>query len=170
MGEAGYSIMLVGHSLGAGAAALMAMMYKRGGISHLSCYAFATPNCVSLSLAEGCDDYVTSVVFRDDIIARFSPEALAGLHRQLLDFDLATALQKVPFALHLHVLTSSLLISGPPIRRKGFKRTWQISTYSCWTKQKSRLVPSGFCPFHESEYSTVPPPGECMVQSNFDKR
>jgi len=46
-----------------------------------------------------CEEYVTSIVFRDDIIARFSPEALAGLHKQLLDLDLAAALQKVsPFA------------------------------------------------------------------------
>ena len=54
MAEAGHSITVVGHSLGAGAAALMSMMFKQRGISRVSCYAFATPNCVSLSLAERC--------------------------------------------------------------------------------------------------------------------
>jgi len=53
MGEAGYCVKVVGHSLGAGAAALLAMMYRQKGIGGVSCYAFATPNCVSLSLAQG---------------------------------------------------------------------------------------------------------------------
>ena len=95
MAEAGYSIKIVGHSLGAGAAAMLAMWLKRTGVKDVTCYAFATPNCVSLDLAQGCQDYVTSVVFRDDIIARFSPAALAKLHKELQDFDVETAVRKV---------------------------------------------------------------------------
>ena len=95
MAEAGFSIMLVGHSLGAGAAALLAMWLKEAGVEKVTCYAFATPNCVSMALAEGCQDYVTSVVFRDDIIARFSPAALAKLHKELQDFDVESAMQEV---------------------------------------------------------------------------
>ena len=95
MAEAGYSIKIVGHSLGAGAAAMLAMWLKRSGVEDVTCFAFATPNCVSLDLAEDCEDYVTSVVFRDDIIARFSPHALARLHKELLDFDVETAIEKV---------------------------------------------------------------------------
>ena len=95
MAEAGYCIRIVGHSLGAGAAAMLAIWLKRSGVEDVTCYAFATPNCVSLDLAEGCQDYVTSVVFRDDIIARFSPAALAKLHKELLDFDVETAVNKV---------------------------------------------------------------------------
>lgn len=94
MAEAGYSIKIVGHSLGAGAAAMLAMWLKRTGVKDVTCYAFATPNCVSLDLAQGCQDYVTSVVFRDDIIARFSPAALAKLHKELQDFDVETAVRK----------------------------------------------------------------------------
>ena len=95
MAEAGYSIKVVGHSLGAGAAAMLAIWMKQSGIKNVICYAFATPNCVSLDLAEGCQDYVTGVVFRDDIIARFSPAAVAKLHKELLDFDVETAVKKV---------------------------------------------------------------------------
>ena len=40
-------------------------------------------------------DYVTSVVFRDDIVTRFSPEAIILLHDELQDFDLDAALKKV---------------------------------------------------------------------------
>lgn len=95
MAQAGYSIIVVGHSLGAGAAALLAMWLKQAGVEDVICYAFATPNCVSMDLAENCQDYVTSVVFRDDIISRFSPAALAKLHKELSDFDVESALQRV---------------------------------------------------------------------------
>lgn len=61
---------LIGHSLGAGAAALLAMMLQARGISNLHCYAFAPPMCCEPDLAAKCSEYVTSVVYRDDIIAR----------------------------------------------------------------------------------------------------
>lgn len=97
MVEAGYRITIVGHSLGAGAASILALKYKQEGIQQVVCYAFATPNCVDLALAEQCaeEELVTSVVFRDDIVARFSPEAVAGLLQELKDFNLDQALQDV---------------------------------------------------------------------------
>lgn len=61
---------LIGHSLGAGAAALLALMLQARGITNVHCYAFAPPMCCEPDLAAKCSDYVTSVVFRDDIIAR----------------------------------------------------------------------------------------------------
>lgn len=95
MHEAGFRLTLVGHSLGAGAAVLLSVMFREAGIERLRCYAFAPPNCVDARLSAGCAGHVTSVVFRDDIVARFSPEALRGLMEQLLDFDLDEALEKV---------------------------------------------------------------------------
>ena len=109
MQDAGFRVTLVGHSLGAGAAALMALMFKHASVADVTCYAFATPNCVDLTLADECSGYVTSVVFRDDIVARFSPEALALLHREVTGFDLQSALQKVsPSASGLPSLAGSL--------------------------------------------------------------
>ena len=66
-----YRLTLIGHSLGAGAAALLAMMLQARGITNVHCYAFAPPMCCEPDLAAKCSDYVTSVVFRDDIIARW---------------------------------------------------------------------------------------------------
>ena len=94
MHNGGYRITVVGHSLGAGAAALFAVALKGRGLERVRCYAFATPNCAGVQLCSSCADYVTSVVFRDDIVARVSPEALAALQRQLLDLDLNAALEK----------------------------------------------------------------------------
>ena len=65
-----YQLTLVGHSLGAGAAALLAMMLQARGISNMHCYAFAPPMCCEPDLASSCSDCVTSVVYRDDIISR----------------------------------------------------------------------------------------------------
>ncbi len=66
-----YQVTLVGHSLGAGAAALLAMMLRAKGITNMHCYAFAPPMCCEPDLAASCSDHVTSVVFRDDIISRY---------------------------------------------------------------------------------------------------
>ena len=68
-----YQVTLVGHSLGAGAAALLAMMLRAKGITNMHCYAFAAPMCCEPDLAASCSDHVTSIVFRDDIISRYPP-------------------------------------------------------------------------------------------------
>ena len=68
-----YQVTLVGHSLGAGAAALLAMMLRAKGITNMHCYAFAPPMCCEPDLAASCSDHVTSIVFRDDIISRYQP-------------------------------------------------------------------------------------------------
>lgn len=62
-------------------------------MERLQCYAFACPPCVHSALAAECKDYVHSVALRDDVVARFSPQALAGLHEELRAFDLESAKQ-----------------------------------------------------------------------------
>ena len=121
MSEAGFGITLVGHSLGAGAAALLAIWMRRSGIQNVTCYAFATPNCVSLELAEEGEEYITSVVFRDDIIARFSPASLAQLHKELQDFDVDQAVEKVSFQKDGEIQKSNLGHLHP-------KQVWYHST------------------------------------------
>ena len=72
-----YKMTLIGHSLGAGAAALLAMMLQARGITNVHCYAFAPPMCCEPDLAAKCSNYVTSVVFRDDIISRCVPQCFS---------------------------------------------------------------------------------------------
>lgn len=97
MSSAGFKLTIVGHSLGAGSAAILTVMLQNAGVENVACYAFASPNCMNLDLAQHCAkaDLVTSVVFRDDIVARFSPAALAKLLIQLQGFDLEAALKEV---------------------------------------------------------------------------
>eukprot|EP00611_Tribonema_gayanum_P029001 TRINITY_DN763_c0_g1_i4.p1 TRINITY_DN763_c0_g1~~TRINITY_DN763_c0_g1_i4.p1 ORF type:complete len:266 (-),score=70.33 TRINITY_DN763_c0_g1_i4:172-969(-) len=75
--------MLTGHSLGAGIAALTAMLLKERGAweGALAAVCFATPSCVSLSLARACEGYVTTLVHADDWVPRLSALALNRLEQ-----------------------------------------------------------------------------------------
>lgn len=72
-------LQLVGHSLGAGTAALLAHVARNDpaakklmeGID-VTAVGIATPAVLSAELAEGCSDYVDSVVLLHDIVPRFS--------------------------------------------------------------------------------------------------
>ena len=64
-------VRIVGHSLGAGIAALLTLMLF-STVRDVHCYAFAPPPCVDMTLAEAAESCVTSVVLRDDIVCRAS--------------------------------------------------------------------------------------------------
>ena len=91
--RAGFKLTVTGHSLGAGAAVLLAMLFKRRGIETVWVYGFATPCCMERELALSCSSYVQSVAFRDDAVIRFSPQSLRKLHTELLEYDWETAYQ-----------------------------------------------------------------------------
>uniref|UniRef100_A0A383WJQ1 Fungal lipase-type domain-containing protein n=1 Tax=Tetradesmus obliquus TaxID=3088 RepID=A0A383WJQ1_TETOB len=75
----GYELLLVGHSLGAGTAAMLAHLIKHdpeagkvmAGVK-FSAVGVATPAVLTEALAAGCSDYVTSVVLMHDVVPRFS--------------------------------------------------------------------------------------------------
>ncbi|WIA11152.1 hypothetical protein OEZ85_011291 [Tetradesmus obliquus] len=75
----GYEMLLVGHSLGAGTAAMLAHLIKHdpeaakvmAGVK-FSAVGVATPAVLTEALAAGCSDYVTSVVLMHDVVPRFS--------------------------------------------------------------------------------------------------
>lgn len=62
-------------------------------MQRLQCYAFACPACMDQKLAADCREYVFSVALRDDVVARFSPQALARLNEELRNFDVEPAMQ-----------------------------------------------------------------------------
>ncbi|XP_046523388.1 LOW QUALITY PROTEIN: diacylglycerol lipase-beta [Equus quagga] len=79
-----YRLVIVGHSLGAGAAALLAIMLRQ---SHpqVHCYAFSPPRgLLSKSLYEYSKSFIVSVVLGDDVIPRLSVTNLEDLKRRLL--------------------------------------------------------------------------------------
>ena len=64
MQEAGYTIKLAGHSLGAGLLALLGLMLRKRGVDRVRGYGFATPPCCTAKLAKQCEDWFQDVAFR----------------------------------------------------------------------------------------------------------
>lgn len=87
----GARVTLLGHSLGGGVAALLALILQRMGMdaSCLRCLAYEPPACMDLPLAEACAEsgVVLSMVHADDVVPRLAAEPYAALLRELLEFD-----------------------------------------------------------------------------------
>uniref|UniRef100_UPI00358FED08 diacylglycerol lipase-beta-like n=1 Tax=Myxine glutinosa TaxID=7769 RepID=UPI00358FED08 len=80
----GYALTIVGHSLGAGTAALLAVLL-RPTFPTLRCFAYSPPGgLLSERLSEHSRDFVLSVVLGDDIIPRLSIANLNDLKMRIL--------------------------------------------------------------------------------------
>ncbi|KAJ7543020.1 hypothetical protein O6H91_09G022400 [Diphasiastrum complanatum] len=96
----GYSLRLVGHSLGGATASLLAMMMRKNakellGISRdrISAVGVATPPCVSENLAVDSSDFITTLVLQDDVMPRMSAAALVHLRDEILLIDWTSILK-----------------------------------------------------------------------------
>ncbi|KAJ3231233.1 hypothetical protein HDU81_003926 [Chytriomyces hyalinus] len=79
----GCSLVVTGHSLGAGVAALLANILRKDFPS-TCCYAYEPPGCVvSFSAAEFFESFCTSVVMGDDVVTRLSRNTLEMLKLDL---------------------------------------------------------------------------------------
>lgn len=97
----GFRLRLVGHSLGAATASLLAIMLRKKSDGELgfdpnavTAVGYATPPCVSKELAEGCIDYVATVMMQDDIVPRLSAASLARLRNEIIQTDWISVLEK----------------------------------------------------------------------------
>lgn len=83
-----FTVVLVGHSLGAGVAALLAWrLREQDGVDGVKVFSFATPPCASPVIASDCREYVVSCVFRDDVVPRLAPKAIVELEKELLELE-----------------------------------------------------------------------------------
>ncbi|XP_007448945.1 PREDICTED: sn1-specific diacylglycerol lipase beta isoform X2 [Lipotes vexillifer] len=79
-----YQLVIVGHSLGAGAAALLTIML-RNPYPRVRCYAFSPPRgLLSKSLYEYSKTFIVSLVLGKDVIPRLSVTNLEDLKRRIL--------------------------------------------------------------------------------------
>jgi len=87
-----YRLKIVGHSLGAGTAAVLTFLI-RTQLSHLFppetvyCTGVATPACLSYELVLATSPYITTVVCEDDIVPRTSLKAVFELQQEVLTTD-----------------------------------------------------------------------------------
>ncbi|KAJ6306528.1 hypothetical protein OIU78_021778 [Salix suchowensis] len=97
----GFRLRLVGHSLGAAIASLLAIMLRKkspkelGFSPHIvTAVGYASPPCVSKELAESCSDFVINVVMQDDIIPKLSAASLERLRNEILQTDWMSVIEK----------------------------------------------------------------------------
>lgn len=81
----GYRLRIVGHSLGAGIAAILSVML-RPSYPNLRCLSFSPPGCVfSENLSEESSAWITSFAVDSDLIPRISKESVEALRNDVLD-------------------------------------------------------------------------------------
>lgn len=90
----GYDLEIIGHSMGAGVGALLALRlnteepYKKDlGDVTVTCMGVATAACLTGELAASCAPYVTTLVMRYDLVPRFSTAAVELMQEELLEID-----------------------------------------------------------------------------------
>lgn len=98
----------MGHSLGAGAAAIAAMELREHDFLNVEAVGFGCPSLLSHDLAESTKDYITTVVNDADIIPRMSGASMTNLLLDLIEYDWTNdALEDVKFTLSRAKETSS---------------------------------------------------------------
>ena len=78
-----YSIVVTGHSLGAGVAAVLGMLWVHE-FKQLQCYLYGCPALTSITLAQSCKPFMHSLICGNDVIPRLSISAVDGLWAQIL--------------------------------------------------------------------------------------
>lgn len=80
-----FDLVITGHSLGAGVAAVVAMLLKPK-FPRVRCFAFSPPGCVvSENALPATEQFVCSVVMGDDLVPRLSFQSMRHLKRALLN-------------------------------------------------------------------------------------
>ncbi|OCT61590.1 diacylglycerol lipase-beta [Xenopus laevis] len=79
-----YKLVVVGHSLGAGAAAVLAIML-RNSFPSLTCYAFSPPGgLLSKDLADYSKSFIVSIIVGKDLVPRLSFPNMEDLKKKIL--------------------------------------------------------------------------------------
>lgn len=80
----GFSLVLAGHSLGAGCAAILSLMLENTYYG-VRCLCFAPPGCVMSEQTAAQANFITSYVLDADIIPRISVHSVVGLRNDVLE-------------------------------------------------------------------------------------
>ena len=88
-----YELVIIGHSLGAALATLVAYLL-RPKYPQLRCFAFAAPPCLDQATAVECEDFVTSVILGDDIVPALTYFSVCHLRERVLDALLRAKVNK----------------------------------------------------------------------------
>ncbi|OMO78447.1 Lipase, class 3 [Corchorus capsularis] len=134
----GFRLRLVGHSLGAATASLLAIMLRKKSRMELgfspdivSAVGFATPPCVSKELAESCSDFVTNIIMQDDIVPRLSAASLARLRTEILETDWMSVVEKADWKGVIDLVTNAKQVVS-----SVQDVAWKLADYAKFKNQK----------------------------------
>lgn len=93
-------LVIVGHSLGAGAGAIAAMEFHEHSFIKVEAVGFGCPGLLSRELADTTKGYITTVINDADIIPRMSGASMANLIMDVIEYDWTEdALEDIGFSL-----------------------------------------------------------------------
>ncbi|XP_078433233.1 uncharacterized protein LOC144704627 isoform X2 [Wolffia australiana] len=79
-----YKIKIIGHSLGAGTAALLTyILREQPEFSSITCVAFGPAACLTFELAESGRDFITSIIYGSDMVPTISPASIDDLRAEV---------------------------------------------------------------------------------------
>jgi len=78
---------LIGHSLGAGAAAIAGMELKDQKDMDVNVVGFGCPALVSENLSKASEDYITTVICDSDVVPRLSGATIANAALEIMEYD-----------------------------------------------------------------------------------
>eukprot|EP01026_Neomeris_dumetosa_P074099 TRINITY_DN7686_c2_g1_i1.p1 TRINITY_DN7686_c2_g1~~TRINITY_DN7686_c2_g1_i1.p1 ORF type:complete len:344 (+),score=37.69 TRINITY_DN7686_c2_g1_i1:421-1452(+) len=151
--EAGFQITITGHSLGAGVGSLMAFFLRdMKGLRDVKAYAYACPACTDYELGERLNEYVVSIVNRDDIVPRLHTQAIWGLVQDLFSVcyeELQESAKVFPPFLGKQMLRKTQFRKGPVVNEDSVKaspgylpgKVW-YEHYICESSEVVRIVVS----------------------------
>lgn len=84
-----YQIIVIGHSLGGSVAAVTSLLLHQYGLP-VSCVSYGPMPCVSADIAKQCDEFVISVVNKDDIVPRATSAVFRRMGESMYD-DMSSA-------------------------------------------------------------------------------
>ncbi|PUZ45700.1 hypothetical protein GQ55_8G245900 [Panicum hallii var. hallii] len=90
-----YRIKIIGHSMGAGIAAILTYMLREDNkLSSSSCIAFGPAACMTWDLAESGNNFITTVVNRNDLVPSFGKASASILRTEVMASSWAPDLQE----------------------------------------------------------------------------
>lgn len=102
----GFRLVLAGHSMGAGTAALLGLLLKETSAEEanvskilkipnemITCWGFGSPPCVNFELAIA-SSFIHNVVLQDDVVSRVSPAALEDLRLEVAQTEWSQAFKE----------------------------------------------------------------------------
>jgi len=138
-------LMLVGHSLGAGAASIAAMLFDKEDWIDVTAVGFGCPSLVSLPLSEKFQDKITTVISDADIVPRMSGASLLNMVLNVMSYDWTDkALEDARLMLdHFHVPNANGLLQWMNETMDKIDRPRMASVPT--ERVKPELYPPGTC-------------------------